>query len=77
MGNTESAISGMNDANRVMGAIPILRVGGAFQMQQAATGAGVGILGGIGKTGAGLGNLLGNNPMLIIGGGVLLLIILK
>ena len=41
MGNTESAISGMNDATRVMGAIPIL--GGAFQLQSAATGAGVGI----------------------------------
>ena len=75
MGNTESAISGLNDANRVMGAIPIL--GGAFQMQQAATGAGVGILGGIGKTGAGLGGLLGSNPMLIIGGAVVVLILLK
>ena len=75
MGNTESAISGMNDANRVMGAIPIL--GSAFQMQQAATGAGVGILGGIGKTGASLGGLLGSNPMLIIGGAVVVLIILK
>ena len=75
MGNTESALSVMNDAQRVMNAIPIL--GGAFQMQQAATGAGVGILGGVGKTGAGLGNLLGSNPMLIIGGGVLLLILLK
>ena len=65
----------MNDANRVMGAIPIL--GGAFQLQQAATGAGVGILGGVGKTGAGLGNLLGSNPLLILGGAVLVLIILK
>ena len=75
MGNTESAISGMNDANRVMAAIPIL--GSGFQMQQAATGAGVGILNGVGKTGAGLGNLLGSNPMLIIGAGVVLLILIK
>ena len=75
MGNTESALSGMNDAQRVMNAIPIL--GGAFQMQQAATGAGVGILNGVGKTGAGLGNLLGSNPMLIVGAGVVLLILIK
>ena len=75
MGNTDSAISGMQDATRVMDSIPIL--GGVFQMQQAATGAGVGILGGIGKTGAGLGNLLGSNPMLIIGGAVVVLILLK
>ena len=75
MGNTESAISGMGDATRVMEAIPIL--GGAFQMQNAATGAGVNVLGGVGKAGAGLGSFLGNNPALLIGGAVVLLIILK
>ena len=75
MGNTESAISGMGDATRVMEAIPIL--GGAFQMQRAATGAGVNVLGGVGNAGAGLGSLLGSNPMLIIGGAVVVLILLK
>ena len=75
MGNTESAISGMGDATRVMNAIPIL--GGAFQMQQAATGAGVSALGGFGQAAGGLGGLLGNNPMLIIGGAVVVLILLK
>ena len=75
MGNTDSALSGMQDATQIMNAIPIL--GGVFQMQQSATGAGVSVLGGIGKTGAGLGGLLGSNPMLIIGGAVVLLIILK
>ena len=75
MGNTESAISGMNDATRVMGAIPV--IGGAFQMQTAAQGAAVNILGGVGKAGAGLGGMLGSNPMLIIGGAVVVLILLK
>ena len=75
MGNTDSALSGMQDATQIMNAIPIL--GGVFQMQSAATGAGVGILGGIGKAGAGVGGMLGSNPMLLIGGAVVLLIILK
>ena len=75
MGNTDSALSGMNDAQRVMNAIPIL--GGAFQMQQAATGAGVSALTGFGSAAGGLGGLLGKNPMLIVGGAVVLLIILK
>ena len=75
MGNTDSALQGMNDATRVMEAIPIL--GGAFQMQNAATKSGVNVLGGLGNAGAGLGNLLGSNPMLIIGGAVVVLILLK
>ena len=74
MGNTESAISGMNDATRVMGAIPIL--GGAFQMQTAATGAGVKMLNGVGNLGTGVGSLLGN-PVVLIGAGVVLLILIK
>ena len=49
MGNTDSALQGMSDANNVMMGIPIL--GSAFQMQNAATSAGVNVLGGIGKLG--------------------------
>ena len=69
MGNTDSALQGMSDANNVMEGIPIL--GGAFRMQNAATDAGVGVLGGIGKLGS------SPNMLLIVGGGVLLLVLLK
>ena len=69
MGNTDSALQGMSDANNVMMGIPIL--GGAFQMQNAATSAGVNVLGGIGKLGS------SPNMLLIVGGGVLLLVLLK
>ena len=69
MGNTDSALQGMSDANNVMMGIPIL--GGAFRMQNAATDAGVGVLGGIGKLGS------SPNMLLIVGGGVLLLVLLK
>ena len=74
MGDTQSTLAGMQDAQNVMNAIPIL--GSAFQMQQAATGAGVNILGGVGKVGNGLGGILGN-PVLLIGGAVVLLILIK
>ena len=69
MGNTDSALSGMADANNVMQSIPIL--GNAFKLSDAAAGAGVNILGGVGK--------LASSPNLLLyaGGAVLLLIILK
>ena len=69
MGNTDSALQGMSDTNNIMEGIPIL--GGAFRMQNAATDAGVGVLGGIGKLGS------SPNMLLIVGGGVLLLVLLK
>ena len=74
MGDTQSALSGMQDAQSIMNAIPIL--GGAFQMQQAATASGVNVLNGVGKVGNGLGGILGN-PVLLIGGAVVLLILIK
>ena len=69
MGNTDSALSGMADANNIMTSIPIL--GNAFKLSNAAAGAGVGILGGVGKIGS------SPNTLLLIGGGVVLLMILK
>ena len=69
MGNTDSALSGMADANNIMSSIPVL--GNAFKLTNAATGAGVGILGGVGN--------LASSPNLLLyaGGAVLILIILK
>ena len=69
MGNTDSALSGMADANSIMSSIPIL--GNAFKLSDAAAGAGVGILGGVKN--------LASSPNLLLyaGGAVLLLIILK
>ena len=69
MGNVQDTMSGMADANNVMQSIPIL--GNAFKLSDAAAGAGVGILGGVGK--------LASSPNLLLyaGGAVLLLIILK
>ena len=69
MGNTDSALSGMADANNIMSSIPIL--GNAFKLSNAAAGAGVGILGGVGKIGS------SPNMLLLIGGGVLLIMVLK
>ena len=69
MGNTDSALSGMADANNIMSGIPIL--GNAFKLSDAAAGAGVGILGGVGKLGS------SPNMLLIAGGVVLLLVVLK
>ena len=69
MGNTDSALSGMADANNILTSIPVL--GNAFKLTNAATGAGVGILGGVGN--------LASSPNLLLyaGGAVLILIILK
>ena len=69
MGNTDSALSGMADANNIMSSIPVL--GNAFKLSNAAAGAGVGILGGVGN--------LASSPNLLLyaGGAVLLLIVLK
>ena len=69
MGNVQDTMSGMADANNVMQSIPIL--GNAFKLSDAAAGAGVGILGGVGK--------LASSPNLLLyaGGAVLLLIVLK
>ena len=69
MGNAQDAMSGMADANNVMQSIPIL--GNAFKLSDAAAGAGVGILGGVGK--------LASSPNLLLyaGGAVLLIMILK
>jgi len=69
MGNTDSAISGMQDATRVMDNIPV--IGGAFQLQQASYGAAIGAMGGVGKLAS------SPNMLLLIGGGVLLIMILK
>ena len=69
MGNVQDTMSGMADANNVMQSIPIL--GNAFKLSDAAAGAGVGILGGVGN--------LASSPNLLLfaGGAVLLLIVLK
>ena len=69
MGNVDSAMSGMADTNNIMQSIPIF--GNAFKLSNAATGAGVGILGGVGKLGS------SPNLILLVGGGVLLLMVLK
>ena len=69
MGNVQDTMSGMADANNVMQSIPIL--GNAFKLSDAASGAGVNILGGVGN--------LASSPNLLLyaGGAVLLLIVLK
>ena len=69
MGNTDSALSGMADANNILTSIPIL--GNAFKLTDAAGDAGVGILGGVSK--------LASSPNLLLyaGGAVLLIMILK
>ena len=69
MGNTDSALSGMADANNIISSIPIL--GNAYKLSNAAAGAGVGILGGVGKMAS------SPNTLLLIGGGVLLIMVLK
>ena len=71
MGNASSSdvASCFADANQIMSSIPFL--GNALQMSNAATGAGVGILGGVGKLGS------SPNMLLLIGGGVVLLMVLK
>ena len=69
MGNVQDTMSGMADANNIMSSIPIL--GNAYKLTNAAAGAGVGILGGVGN--------LASSPNLLLyaGGAVLLLIMLK
>ena len=70
MGNTDSAISGMQTTTQILDNIPIL--GGAFQLQSATLGAGTNILGGIGQIGKS-----GNNLMLMAGLAVVVLVLLK
>lgn len=69
MGNTDSALQGMSTANQVMDSLPLF--GGVFKMTDAATGAGSSIFGGLGST-------FGSpNNLLLIGGGVVLIMLLK
>ncbi len=71
MGNSSSqdVVSGFQTANQVMSTIPFL--GNAMTMSNAATGAGTNMLGSVGA--------IGGSPstLLLIGGGVLLIMILK
>ena len=71
MGNTSSndVISGFATANQVMSSIPFL--GNAMTLSNSATGAASGALGGIGKLAS------SPNTLLLIGGGVLLIMVLK
>ena len=71
MGNTSSqdVVSGFQSANQIMSSIPFL--GNAITMSNAATGAGTSVLGSVGSIGGSPGTLL------LIGGGVLLIMILK
>ena len=71
MGNTSSqdVVSGFQTANQVMSSIPFL--GNAMTMSNAATGAGSNVLNSVGAIGGSPGTLL------LIGGAVVLVLILK